>query len=104
MDMSTLIIVRHGQSLWNLENRFTGDVDVDLTVQGEQEAQRAGELLADYSFNAAFTSVLKRANRTLDIILRCNKHDAPSIVKNSALNERRYGDLQGLNKEETAAK
>jgi 2,3-bisphosphoglycerate-dependent phosphoglycerate mutase len=102
--MSILVIVRHGQSEWNLENRFTGDVDVDLTPLGEDEAKKAGRLLSEYKFNEAFTSVLKRAIRTLDIILKENKNLPVPVVRNSALNERRYGDLQGLNKTETEQK
>lgn len=102
--MPLLVIVRHGQSQWNLENRFTGDVDVDLTTQGRIEAKSAGEKLIGYHFKTAFTSVLKRANETLDIILETIKETNIPIIKNKALNERNYGDLQGLNKDETAQK
>jgi 2,3-bisphosphoglycerate-dependent phosphoglycerate mutase len=98
--MSKLVIVRHGQSVWNKENKFTGWVDVDLAEKGVEEANRAGELLKDYKFDAAFTSVLKRANRTLDIILdKIGQSDIP-ITYDEALNERMYGDLQGKNKDE----
>ncbi|MFZ9938954.1 MAG: 2,3-diphosphoglycerate-dependent phosphoglycerate mutase [Bacteroidetes bacterium] len=100
--MSTLVLVRHGQSQWNLENRFTGWVDVPLSEQGEQEAARAGGLLAHYHFDIAFTSALQRAQNTLRIMLEemgCG--DLP-IIANEALNERMYGMLQGLNKAETA--
>ena len=98
--MSKLVIVRHGQSVWNKENKFTGWVDVDLAEKGVEEANRAGELLKDYKFDAAFTSVLKRANRTLDIILdKIGQTDIP-VTYNEALNERMYGDLQGKNKDE----
>lgn len=98
--MSKLVIVRHGQSVWNKENKFTGWVDVDLAEKGIEEANRAGELLKDYKFDAAFTSVLKRANRTLDIILdKIGQTDIP-ITYDEALNERMYGDLQGKNKDE----
>jgi len=100
--MSTLVLVRHGQSQWNLENRFTGWVDVPLSEQGEQEAARAGGLLAHYHFDIAFTSSLQRAQNTLRIMLQemgCG--DLP-IIANEALNERMYGMLQGLNKAETA--
>lgn len=98
--MSKLVIVRHGQSVWNKENKFTGWVDVDLAEKGVEEANRAGELLKDYKFDAAFTSVLKRANRTLDIILdKIEQTDIP-ITYDEALNERMYGDLQGKNKDE----
>jgi len=104
--MANLVIVRHGQSQWNLEDRFTGWVDVDLSPQGEQEASNAGKLIknAGFQFAAAFSSVLKRANRTLEFILQeIGQTDIP-VTKNIALNERHYGALQGLNKKETAAK
>src|SRR5882672_11476930 len=99
--MSILIIVRHGQSAWNLENRFTGEVDVDLTPLGIAEAKKAGQQIKLYPIDVAYTSVLKRAIDSLDIILReIGKADIP-IVKAAAFNERNYGDLQGLNKAET---
>lgn len=104
--MATLVMVRHGQSQWNLENRFTGWVDVALTEKGIEEAKATGELLKSrgYQFEIAFTSDLKRAQNTLSIILEIlGKADLP-IEKNQALNERHYGDLQGLNKAETAEK
>ncbi len=101
---STLVIVRHGQSAWNLENRFTGWVDVDITEKGEEEAKNAGEKLKDYKFDLAYTSNLKRAQRTLQIILETTKQTDLEVIKNEALNERHYGDLQGANKAETAAK
>ena len=104
--MYKLVLMRHGQSQWNLENRFTGWTDVDLTEQGRAEAAKAGELLKKegYGFDIAFTSVLKRAVRTLWITL--DKLDEMWIpVKNSwRLNERHYGALQGLNKADTAKK
>ncbi|HLV52508.1 MAG TPA: 2,3-bisphosphoglycerate-dependent phosphoglycerate mutase, partial [Cryomorphaceae bacterium] len=91
--MAKLVIVRHGQSIWNKENRFTGWVDVDLTEQGVQEAERAAELLKGYQFDEAFTSELIRANRTLDIILeRIGQKDIP-VTKDERLNERMYGEL-----------
>ncbi len=96
--MAILIIVRHGQSQWNLENRFTGETDIDLTVLGEQEAKKAGELLSSYNFDEAYTSVLKRAIRTLEIIIKESDHKDIKFFKSKALNERNYGDLQGLNK------
>jgi 2,3-bisphosphoglycerate-dependent phosphoglycerate mutase len=102
--MATLVLVRHGQSQWNLENRFTGWVDVDLTAQGEQEAQRAGKLLKNFRFDKAYTSELKRAQRTLQFILTQIGQTAIPIEKDKALNERHYGDLQGLDKAETAKK
>jgi 2,3-bisphosphoglycerate-dependent phosphoglycerate mutase len=100
--MSILVLVRHGQSQWNLENRFTGWVDVPLSEQGEQEAARAGALLIDYHFDVAFTSALQRAQNTLRIMLQeMGREDLP-VIANQALNERMYGMLQGLNKAETA--
>ncbi len=100
--MPTLVLVRHGQSLWNLENRFTGWVDVPLTAQGEEEARQAGERLTGRHFDVAYTSSLSRAQETLRIIMEVARfHDLP-IIRDQALNERHYGDLQGLNKAETA--
>lgn len=104
--MTNLVMVRHGQSQWNLENRFTGWTDVDLTDQGRAEAKNAGELLAQtgISFDAAYTSVLTRAIRTLWIAL--DEMDCMWLPQTTAwqLNERHYGGLQGLNKAETAEK
>ena len=102
--MAKLVLVRHGQSQWNLENRFTGWVDVDLTPAGEAEAKKAGAQLKGIQFQKAFTSDLKRAQRTLKIILDEIGEPNIPIEKNQALNERHYGDLQGLNKAETAKK
>lgn len=99
--MATLVLIRHGQSLWNLENRFTGWVDVPLTDQGRAEARRAGELIKDIKFDVAYTSVLSRAQETLDIVLGVIGQ-RPPIIRDQALNERHYGDLQGLNKADTA--
>lgn len=101
--MPSLILLRHGQSIWNLENKFTGEVDVDLTTLGKQEARLAGILLENYVIDMAFTSVLKRAINTLAIILYEMGKNIP-VVQSAALNERNYGDLQGLNKKETADK
>ncbi len=101
--MPSLILLRHGQSIWNLENRFTGDEDIDLTLLGEQEARLAGLLLDNYIIDMAFTSTLKRAILTLAIILDEMGKNVP-VMKSAALNERNYGDLQGLNKKETADK
>jgi 2,3-bisphosphoglycerate-dependent phosphoglycerate mutase len=101
---SQLAIVRHGQSEYNLENRFTGFADVDLTTQGREEAAMCGRKLRDMHFDACFTSVLKRAVETLDIILDTIAQKQLPVYKNAALNERNYGDLQGLNKAETAEK
>ena len=104
--MYKLVLMRHGESQWNLENRFTGWTDVDLTDKGREEARKAGELLKaeGYDFDICFTSVLRRAIRTLWIAL--DSMDRMYLpVKNSwRLNERHYGALQGLNKAETAAK
>ncbi|MBS1536408.1 MAG: 2,3-bisphosphoglycerate-dependent phosphoglycerate mutase [Bacteroidetes bacterium] len=98
--MSYLILLRHGESVWNLENRFTGWVDVDLSSKGETEAIRAGELITPFPIDYLFTSVLKRAIRTADIALTtAGKSNIPT-EKNEALNERHYGDLQGLNKDD----
>lgn len=104
--MAYLVLVRHGQSQWNLENRFTGWVDVPLTPAGEEEARQAGRRLKErnFRFDAAFTSALQRAQRTLEILLEELGQKNIPVEKNQALNERHYGDLQGLNKEETAEK
>ena len=104
--MKKLVIVRHGQSLWNLENKFTGWTDVGLSDKGIEEAKNAGKLLKelDYKFDIAFTSVLKRANDTLYYILdELDERNIP-IKYNYKLNERHYGALQGLNKDETREK
>jgi 2,3-bisphosphoglycerate-dependent phosphoglycerate mutase len=101
--MAILVIVRHGQSEWNLKNLFTGWVDVELTPLGEHEAEHAGIVLRPYHFDIAYTSVLKRAIHTLEIILREMNIDIP-VYKSEALNERHYGDLQGLNKAEVGSK
>lgn len=101
--MPKLVLVRHGQSLWNQENRFTGWVDVPLTKQGEEEARRAGASLRGIPFDVAYTSALKRAQRTLDIILATIPLDLP-IISDKALNERDYGDLSGLNKDDMRKK
>ena len=102
--VGTLVLVRHGQSQWNLENRFTGWVDVPLSAAGEQEARKAGELLKGVQFDYAFTSALVRAQETLRIILEVIGQPDIPIERDQALNERHYGDLQGLNKDETASK
>jgi len=101
-----LVLVRHGQSIWNLENKFTGWHDVDLTEKGLKEAREAGVLLKEqgYDFDIAFTSVLKRAIRTLWSILDEMDLMHISVERNYRLNERHYGGLQGLDKAETAAK
>ncbi len=102
--MAKLVLVRHGQSQWNLENRFTGWIDVPITPLGAEEAHSAGKALRGMKFSAAFTSALARAQQTLDILLEeIGGPDIP-IFKDAALNERHYGNLQGLNKAETAKK
>ena len=104
--MKKLILVRHGESIWNLENVFTGWTDVGLSEKGIKEAKEAGKLLKElgYTFDIAFTSVLKRANDTLYYILdELNERNIP-IKYSYKLNERHYGALQGLNKDETKAK
>ncbi|HZT43644.1 MAG TPA: 2,3-diphosphoglycerate-dependent phosphoglycerate mutase [Chthonomonadaceae bacterium] len=104
--MSKLILLRHGQSQWNLENRFTGWVDVPLTEVGMKEAEEAGKKieLAGIHLDEAFTSVLTRAIQTLEICLRAAEQTGIPTTYDQALNERHYGDLQGLNKAETAEK
>jgi len=103
--MPRLILLRHGQSQWNLENRFTGWVDVDLTAEGEAQARRGGELIRDAGFHPAvmFTSVLTRAKRTGALALdSAGLRDVP-VIEDWRLNERHYGGLTGLDKAETAA-
>jgi 2,3-bisphosphoglycerate-dependent phosphoglycerate mutase len=104
--MFKLVLLRHGESQWNLENRFTGWTDVDLTEQGRLEARAAGELLRreGYAFDIAYASVLKRAIRTLWIALDAMDQMWLPVVHSWRLNERHYGALQGLNKAETAAR
>ena len=102
--MPILTLLRHGQSQWNLENRFTGWVDVPLSEQGEQEARGAGVKLKTYPIDVAYTSVLQRAIHTLELTLENAGKIGVLVIKNKALNERHYGDLQGLNKEEMAKK
>jgi 2,3-bisphosphoglycerate-dependent phosphoglycerate mutase len=104
--MHTLVLVRHGQSQWNLENRFTGWTDVPLSPLGQQEALAGAKALKDagYGFDLCFTSYLKRAIKTLDIILEAMDLMWLPVTKSWRLNERHYGALQGLNKAETAAK
>lgn len=104
--MIKLVLVRHGQSEWNLENKFTGWTDVALSDQGIQEAKEAGKVLKEkgFHFDLAFTSVLKRANDTLEYILKEMGEENIEIKNSWRLNERHYGALQGLNKQETAEK
>ena len=100
-----LVLLRHGESVWNKENRFTGWTDVDLSENGVKEAENAGKLLKEkgFTFDVSFTSVLKRANRTLEIVLKEMNLDIP-VNYSYRLNERHYGALQGLNKDETKEK
>jgi 2,3-bisphosphoglycerate-dependent phosphoglycerate mutase len=104
--MPKIVLLRHGESTWNQENRFTGWTDVDLTAKGREEAAEAGRLLKEggYAFDLAYTSVLKRAIRTLGIALDELDLLWIPVIKDWRLNERHYGGLQGLNKAETAAK
>lgn len=101
-----LVLVRHGQSIWNLENKFTGWTDVGLSARGIEEAITAGKLLKQngYTFDIAYTSVLRRANDTLYYILKELKEDYIPVKYSWRLNERHYGALQGLNKDETKQK
>jgi 2,3-bisphosphoglycerate-dependent phosphoglycerate mutase len=102
--MAQLIIFRHGQSIWNLENKFTGWVDVELSEKGIEEAKNAGTKLKGYSFDYAYASDLKRAQNTLTLALETAGHSPITPIYNKALNERMYGDLQGLDKQDTAKK
>jgi len=98
--MPDLILLRHGESQWNLENRFTGWVDIPLSPKGEEEAHQAGEKLKQYRFDKAYTSVLKRAIDTLKIVLKIIGQENLPTEYDQALNERHYGALQGKNKAE----
>jgi 2,3-bisphosphoglycerate-dependent phosphoglycerate mutase len=104
--MQKLVLIRHGESIWNQENRFTGWTDVDLSPEGLEQAKRAGQLLAKhgYTFDVGFTSVLKRSIKTMHFVLEQLDHLWIPVHKSWRLNERFYGALQGLNKEETIAK
>ena len=104
--MKSIVLLRHGESVWNKENRFTGWTDVDLTEKGVAEAYRAGNLLKEkgYVFNKAYTSYLKRAVKTLNCVLDRMDQDWIPVEKSWRLNEKHYGSLQGLNKSETAQK
>ena len=99
--MPQLVLIRHGESQWNLENRFTGWVDVPLSPKGEQEARAAGKKLQAFRFDCAFSSVLTRAKETLRIALEESGQTGIPITEHQALNERMYGELQGKNKAET---
>jgi phosphoglycerate mutase, BPG-dependent, family 1 len=104
--MKTIVLIRHGESVWNQENRFTGWTDVDLTEKGVAEATKAGKLLKEkgYVFGKAYTSYLKRAVKTLNVVLDKMDLDWIPVEKSWKLNEKHYGDLQGMNKAETADK
>lgn len=103
--MKKIVLLRHGESLWNKENRFTGWTDVDLTEKGVEEAMKAGDLLREkgFLFEKAYTSYLKRAVKTLNVVLDRMNLDWIPVEKSWRLNEKHYGVLQGLNKSETAA-
>ena len=100
--MGTLVLIRHGQSQWNLENRFTGWVDIPLTDAGRDEARRGAALIRHLQCDRAFTSALRRAQETLDIVLDAIGQRGIPVERDQALNERHYGALQGLNKAEMA--
>ncbi|MEK7276854.1 MAG: 2,3-bisphosphoglycerate-dependent phosphoglycerate mutase, partial [Chloroflexota bacterium] len=104
--MHKLVLLRHGQSTWNLENRFTGWTDVDLTEQGRTEALTSGKLLREggFTFDVAYTSVLRRAIKTLWLVLETMEQEWIPVYRAWQLNERHYGALQGLNKAEMAEK
>lgn len=104
--MKSIVLLRHGESLWNRENKFTGWTDVDLTSKGIEEAVEAGRLLKEkkFVFGKAYTSYLKRAVKTLDVVLDQLNQDWIPVEKNWRLNEKHYGALQGLNKQETVEK
>jgi len=102
--MPHLILLRHGQSQWNLENRFTGWIDIDLSSLGEEEARNAGRKLRGVPIDRVYTSVLTRAIRTATLALEEAGRNDLEPIRDQALNERHYGDLQGLNKAETAEK
>lgn len=104
--MKRIVLLRHGESTWNKENRFTGWTDVDLTEKGIADAHKAGELMKEegFHFDKAYTSFLKRAVKTLNCVLDKMDLDWIPIEKSWRLNEKHYGSLQGLNKSETASK
>lgn len=101
--MSLLVIIRHGQSVWNLENRFTGETDVTLTELGREEARAAGVKLKAIAFAQGFTSILQRAIDTMTLVLEEAGQQQLPVTRTRALNERNYGRLQGLNKKDVAA-
>jgi len=103
--LTTLVLIRHGQSLWNAENKFTGWTDIGLSEKGIEEAEDAGKKLENVPFDVVHTSALIRAQKTAEIIIKKNKKSKKiPVYKDKRLNERHYGSLQGLNKKETAEK
>jgi len=102
--MPVLVLVRHGQSTYNLQSLFTGETDVPLTPQGREEARAAGEKLRDTPFDHGFTSVLQRAIETMSLLLEAAHQPQLPVTRDRALNERNYGNLQGLNKADIAKK
>ncbi|MCI0448180.1 MAG: 2,3-diphosphoglycerate-dependent phosphoglycerate mutase [Chlorobi bacterium] len=102
--MPKLVLIRHGESEWNKENRFTGWIDIPLSAKGEEEARLAGEKIKGLHFDKAFTSVLQRAIKTFEIAAQTAGFNHLVVEKDEALNERMYGDLQGLNKDECRQK
>ncbi len=105
MILTTLVLIRHGQSLWNAENKFTGWTDIGLSEKGIEEAEDAGKKLENVPFDVVHTSALIRAQKTAEIIIKKNKKSRKiPVYKDKRLNERHYGSLQGLNKKETAEK
>ncbi len=105
MILTTLVLIRHGQSLWNAENKFTGWTDIGLSEKGIEEAEEAGKKLENVPFDVVHTSALIRAQKTAEIIIKKNKKSKKiPVYKDKRLNERHYGSLQGLNKKETAEK
>jgi 2,3-bisphosphoglycerate-dependent phosphoglycerate mutase len=102
--MPQLVLIRHGESEWNKENRFTGWIDIPLSEKGEEEARSAGEKIRGFKFDLAFTSVLQRAIKTFEIAAQVAGFNHLLAEKDEALNERMYGDLQGLNKDECRQK
>jgi len=103
--LTTLVLIRHGQSLWNAENKFTGWTDIGLSEKGIKEAEEAGKKLENVPFDVVHTSALIRAQKTAEIIIKNNKKSKKiPVYKDKRLNERHYGSLQGLNKKETAEK
>ena len=102
--MIELVLVRHGQSTWNLENKFTGWIDIPLSPKGEEEAREAGEKIKNFKFDKVYTSVLERAIKTYEIAAEVAGFKNLPVEKDKALNERMYGDLQGLNKDDMRKK